>query len=67
VLFHIRDGDRLGPGARGGLPFLAVLAWSWWRERRFPFTTALVGFGVGGAYLLFRVWYYADLFPNTGV
>ena len=47
------------------LPFLAVLAWNWWRERRFPFTTALVGFGVGGAYLLFRVWYYADLFPNT--
>ena len=47
------------------LPFLAVLAWSWWRERRLPFTTALVGFGVGGAYLLFRIWYYADLLPNT--
>ena len=42
-----------------------MLAWNWWRERRFPFTTALVGAGVGGAYLLFRVWYYADLFPNT--
>jgi len=47
------------------LAFLAVLAWDWWRERRFPFLTAVVGFGVGGAYLLFRIWYYADLFPNT--
>ncbi len=47
------------------LPFLAVVAWSWWRERRFPRTTALLGAGVGGAYLLFRIWYYADLFPNT--
>jgi len=26
-------------------------------ERRFPFTPALVGVGVGGAYLLFRFWY----------
>lgn len=47
------------------LAFLVVLAWDWWRERRFPLTTALVAIGVGGAYLLFRVWYYADLFPNT--
>jgi len=47
------------------LPFLTVVAWIWWRERRLPLTTVLVGAGSGGAYLLFRIWYYADLFPNT--
>lgn len=47
------------------LAFLVVVAWDWWRERRFPSTTAGVGIGVSGAYLLFRIWYYADLFPNT--
>jgi len=47
------------------LPLAAALLWTWWRERRCPWRTAL-GAGLAlAAWLAFRVDYYADLFPNT--
>jgi hypothetical protein len=47
------------------LPLAIALAWTWWRERRFPWFTVLLGGVSGIGYLLFRIWYYADLYPNT--
>lgn len=35
------------------------------RERRLPWRPLLLSAGAGGGWLLFRIWYYADLFPNT--
>jgi hypothetical protein len=47
------------------LPF--ALAWlvAWRRQGRFPVAMTLAGLGITGAWLLFRVYYYADLFPCT--
>jgi hypothetical protein len=47
------------------LPVLVVLAWSWIRERRCPWLPIAVAAVSSGGWLLFRVWYYADLLPNT--
>jgi hypothetical protein len=47
------------------LPFLLAVAWVWWRERRAPRALVLSGVGITGAWLAFRVVYYADLFQNT--
>ncbi len=47
------------------VPTLALGLGLWWSERRFPrwlFGSAL---SFGCAWLTFRVYYYADLFPNT--
>ena len=47
------------------LPLFVALAWSWIRERRFPWLPCAVAAATSGGWLLFRVWYYADLLPNT--
>jgi hypothetical protein len=47
------------------LPFLMAFAWLWFRERRFPRFLTLATFVLSGSWMLFRVWYYADVFPNT--
>jgi len=47
------------------LPLFMLFAWSWIRERRFPAGLALKSAIVLGAWMVFRVWYYADLFPST--
>ena len=47
------------------VPFLAIAAWVALRERRIPWTMLLVCALTSGAWLVFRVYYYADLFPNT--
>ena len=42
-----------------------ALAYLWWRTRRVPLLLiALTGL-LNGAWLLFRIYYYADLLPNT--
>ncbi len=47
------------------LPVVLCLGWSWYNTGRFPWLlTGLMGFMVG-SWLVFRVYYYADLFPNT--
>lgn len=48
-----------------GLVVLLALAWSWWRTRRPPAWLLGAALVANGAWLLFRVWYYADLLPNT--
>ncbi len=47
------------------LPMLIVSVWGWWRMKRPPYPL-LVTVGVTfSAWMLFRVYYYADLHPNT--
>ncbi len=40
-----------------------VWAWSWARTRRFPWRLTAFGALFGGGWMLFRVWYYAELLP----
>ena len=47
------------------LPFLIVTAWTWWRGRAFPRWPVAVCALTLGPWMVFRVSYYADLFPNT--
>lgn len=46
------------------LPFLVALVWGGWRRGRPPWTMALVCGANLTAWLLFRVYYYAELLPN---
>jgi hypothetical protein len=47
------------------IPLAIALAFAAYRTRRPP-VAALASFVLGtGGYLAFRIWYYADLFPNT--
>lgn len=76
ALFLVRP-ERRAPGAVVALsplvrPELALtfglaLAWTGWRTRRWRpvLALALAGGVATGGWLLFRVWYYADLLPNT--
>ncbi len=47
------------------VPLALALAWSWHSTRRFPVVATLTAAFAGGGYLCFRIYYYADLFPNT--
>ncbi|MBM3988351.1 MAG: hypothetical protein FJ294_10410 [Planctomycetes bacterium] len=47
------------------LPLAIALAWLAWRERRLRWTPVLVASATLGAWLFFRVVYYADFLPNT--
>jgi len=47
------------------LPFAMILFWIWHRQKRFPWTLALSGIGLAAAWLLFRIYYYAELVPVT--
>jgi hypothetical protein len=47
------------------LPYALVPAWVVWRERRVPWTLVLTMVGTLSAWMLLRIWYYADLLPNT--
>ena len=47
------------------LPWILVFLWSWVRQRRFPLRLTLITAAIGGCWMLFRIYYYADLFPNT--
>ena len=47
------------------VPFAMCFAWQWFRTRRFPVFTTLATIATSGVWMVFRVWYYADLFPNT--
>ena len=46
-------------------PLLLVAGWSWLRTRRVPWLPIGVAAATSGGWMLFRIWYYADLFPNT--
>ncbi len=47
------------------LPLAIALLLSWRRSGRFPWRPVLVAGAAGLGYLGFRIWYCADLFPNT--
>ena len=40
-------------------------AWVWVKSRRFPWFIIPAWAVIIGPWMLFRVWYYADIFPNT--
>jgi hypothetical protein len=42
-----------------------AIAWSWWNTGRPPWLLALLAACTSGGWLVFRVYYYADLVPNT--
>jgi hypothetical protein len=67
---HVRAAQwiaGLAPMIRHELaaPLVLALAYFAWRERRIPWTPILVASVSLGAWLLFRVVYYADFLPNT--
>jgi len=47
------------------LPFLIAFVWYIVARKRFPFNLLLFSCVSLGAWLIFRIYYYADLFPNT--
>jgi hypothetical protein len=57
----------IAPLARHELivPFVIGVAWLWIRERRPPWRMILLGCLFSGSWLLFRIYYYADLVPVT--
>jgi hypothetical protein len=74
ALYVVSPGSRaaqvllgLAPMVRHelALAFAIGVAWSWSRTRRVPWMPIVVCAATLGPWLLFRVAYYADLFPNT--
>jgi hypothetical protein len=57
----------LAPLARPELALAVGLAalFVWWRTRGFPWTLFVAATLASGGWLVFRIHYYADLFPNT--
>lgn len=47
------------------VPFAICLGWAWMKNRTFPLRMVLAGGLITGAWVAFRIYYYADLFPNT--
>ena len=47
------------------LPVGVILLYRWWTEGRFPRSLVVRLLALNLPWLLFRVWYYADLLPNT--
>ncbi len=47
------------------LSLVVTMVYAWWRTRRFPTPLVLWSALLNGAWLTFRVYYYAELLPNT--
>ncbi len=47
------------------IPAGILLCWLWWRNGRLPWAFVLSGAVTLGGYVMFRIWYYADIFPLT--
>jgi len=47
------------------LALFAALVWYWVKTKRFPWLMTALSLLFGGGWLLFRILYYADLFPTT--
>ena len=47
------------------IPCGLCLLWLWYVQRRFPWHLAVTGASALTAWIAFRVYYYADFFPNT--
>ncbi|MGH9381411.1 MAG: hypothetical protein ACRD2Z_12455 [Thermoanaerobaculia bacterium] len=57
----------LGPLVRPELavPWLLLVAWCGWRTRRVPWALLLSTLLTTGTWIALRIWYYAELLPNT--
>jgi len=73
-LYLLRPGSKplvgllaLAPLARPELALAVGLAalFVWWRQRAFPWLLFTASAVASGSWLVFRIYYYADLFPNT--
>ena len=60
-------GVALAPLVRPELALALGMAavWAWARTRSFPWVLAITAALANGAWLVFRIGYYADLLPNT--
>jgi len=47
------------------VPFVLCSLWGWVRRKKFPFGMVFVAAALMGYWTIFRIYYYADLFPNT--
>ncbi|MBI4844373.1 MAG: hypothetical protein HY809_08645 [Nitrospirae bacterium] len=47
------------------LPFFLCILWAWFYHGKFPLRMVLMSVLFTGAWVIFRVYYYADFFPNT--
>lgn len=47
------------------IPYGLCVLWLWYLQRRFPWHLAVTGAAALAAWIAFRVYYYADFFPNT--
>jgi len=47
------------------LPLVMAMGWSAWRRRTVPWLLVFTAFVLNGAWLVFRVYYYADFLPVT--
>lgn len=47
------------------LPLLIVSVWAWFRLKKPPYLLLAIAGATLSAWMLFRVYYYADLYPNT--
>jgi len=47
------------------IPFAICAGWSWLYQKKFPFKMILMVASFNGLWLIFRIYYYADLLPNT--
>jgi len=47
------------------VPFVIAAAWTWIHHKKNPLKMVLLAMLVVGSWMMFRIYYYADLFPNT--
>lgn len=47
------------------IPFVIIIVWTLVSQKKIPWLLALTGLIGGTSWLIFRIYYYADLFPNT--
>jgi hypothetical protein len=47
------------------IPFVFCSVWTWLYYKKFPLKLVLMMITFVGSWVLFRIYYYADLFPNT--
>lgn len=47
------------------VPFILCSIWAWRQQKEFPTNMVLMMIFFVGSWVLFRIYYYADLFPNT--
>jgi hypothetical protein len=47
------------------VPYAITLGFLWWKTKKFPFVMMFSCALTLGAYMMIRIWYYADVFPNA--